>query len=414
MNKWVFMGKKNVVAAALILILQFSVSMHLTAQDLKSQTGIYFGYNLLNQVSNFKTLPGLQSCCENFTGGGGYGLSAGALHRMFFSKFFGIGLRLGYNQMDGTMTKQEFIGNAYDSDFNTVEAISEYTLETYLRSVEVMPLVFIRPFDMPLTLNAGLSVGYTFSGTDNHTEELVDPVGAQFINGSKYRKSSNDIGDIFQPSVYIRPGVTYDIKISGSLILSPEIWAGFPIFNTVKNTDWKTSTIGLTAALKYVVPDKEPEPPAEPPLPPMPEPPPPPEAPPIGATVEAYAFNNEVGETNLKGIIIQEYLSKRIYPLLNYIFFDDNSAAIPARYVKMPESGTKSFSADKFFGESTLDVYYEILNIIGYRMRRNPGATLTVTGCNSNTGDEAGDLKLSRSRAETIKDFLQCRPGFPD
>ncbi|MGE3802396.1 MAG: OmpA family protein, partial [Candidatus Kapaibacterium sp.] len=39
-------------------------------------------------------------------------------------------------------------------------------------------------------------------------------------------------------------------------------------------------------------------------------------------------------------------------------------------------------------------------------MKEYPNAKLTLTGCNSDEGVEKGDSGLSRSRAETIQDYL--------
>ncbi|MCS6808434.1 MAG: OmpA family protein, partial [Bacteroidota bacterium] len=105
-------------------------------------------------------------------------------------------------------------------------------------------------------------------------------------------------------------------------------------------------------------------------------------------------------------IRVDEYLSRQIHPLLNYIFFDDNSAAIPERYIKLTDISAESFRLERLFGLETLDVYYQILNIIGYRLK-NSSESITITGCNSNTGPEKGNRELSMKRAQAVKEYLQ-------
>jgi outer membrane protein OmpA-like peptidoglycan-associated protein len=105
-------------------------------------------------------------------------------------------------------------------------------------------------------------------------------------------------------------------------------------------------------------------------------------------------------------IRIDEYLSRQIHPLLNYIFFDDNSATIPERYHNMNEVATEAFRPERFFGVETLDVYYDVLNIIGFRLRSKPEATLNIIGCNANVGPEKGNQDLSKRRAEAVKEYL--------
>lgn len=105
-------------------------------------------------------------------------------------------------------------------------------------------------------------------------------------------------------------------------------------------------------------------------------------------------------------IRIDEYLSRQIHPLLNYVFFDDNSAVIPERYRRMTEVQAESFRPERFFGMETLDVYYDVMNVIGYRLKTMPDATLTILGCNANVGPEKGNKDLSQRRAEAVKEYL--------
>ncbi len=105
-------------------------------------------------------------------------------------------------------------------------------------------------------------------------------------------------------------------------------------------------------------------------------------------------------------IRVDEYLSRQIHPLLNYVFFDDNSATIPERYRVMTDIAAEGFRPERFFGSETLDVYYDVLNIIGYRLKTLPDATLTIVGCNANVGPEKGNKDLSQRRAEAVKKYI--------
>jgi outer membrane protein OmpA-like peptidoglycan-associated protein len=53
-----------------------------------------------------------------------------------------------------------------------------------------------------------------------------------------------------------------------------------------------------------------------------------------------------------------------------------------------------------------LDVYHHLLNIIGKRLREHPSAVLGITGCNADADGEAGNIALSRARAEAVRDYL--------
>ena len=86
---------------------------------------------------------------------------------------------------------------------------------------------------------------------------------------------------------------------------------------------------------------------------------------------------------NFKGLVIEEILVKEIYPLLTYVFFDSASATIPNRYklFKSPDQ-TRGFT-DTTIPGGTLQKYYHVLNIIGFRMREYPNTKITLGGFNS-------------------------------
>lgn len=105
-------------------------------------------------------------------------------------------------------------------------------------------------------------------------------------------------------------------------------------------------------------------------------------------------------------IRVDEFLSRQIHPLLNYVFFDDNSAVIPQRYRQMTDVSAENFRPERLFNMETLEVYYDVLNIIGYRLK-NSTETITITGCNANVGPEKGNKDLSTRRAQAVKDYFQ-------
>lgn len=54
-----------------------------------------------------------------------------------------------------------------------------------------------------------------------------------------------------------------------------------------------------------------------------------------------------------------------------------------------------------------IEVYHNILNIIGKRLILNPLATITVTGCNQDFRNEADNTPLSRRRAKEVSNYLE-------
>jgi outer membrane protein OmpA-like peptidoglycan-associated protein len=107
------------------------------------------------------------------------------------------------------------------------------------------------------------------------------------------------------------------------------------------------------------------------------------------------------------GLNIEEIKTIDGSPLLGQIYFADGSSEIPSSYVRLtgPEQ-TAGFDEQKF--RDTKEKYLQVLNIVGKRLADNSSVTLTLVGCNSDTGKEKANKKLSIQRAESVKNYLQA------
>jgi len=104
---------------------------------------------------------------------------------------------------------------------------------------------------------------------------------------------------------------------------------------------------------------------------------------------------------------IEEIRTIDVSPMLGQIYFIKGTGQILPQYVRFSGPGeTAGFDEQKFSG--TLEKYYQDLNIIGKRLAANPGAKITLIGCNDNTGQEKGNKKLSAQRAEAVRDYLKA------
>ena len=101
---------------------------------------------------------------------------------------------------------------------------------------------------------------------------------------------------------------------------------------------------------------------------------------------------------------------RETFPLRNYVFFEEGSSEIPNRYAALTKNQAASFKEEQLqevqpksmTGRSLrqMTVYYNILNILGDRMKRSPGTAISLSGA-SGKGPEHG-----KARAETIKRYL--------
>lgn len=108
----------------------------------------------------------------------------------------------------------------------------------------------------------------------------------------------------------------------------------------------------------------------------------------------------------IEKITVEIYRSRQLRALLPYVFFDENSATIPQRYIQLSNSQATNFTFKDLLGKNTVETYYHVLNIIGKRMKDYPNTTIALVGCNSNQGKEKNNRQLSQARADAIKSYL--------
>jgi len=110
-----------------------------------------------------------------------------------------------------------------------------------------------------------------------------------------------------------------------------------------------------------------------------------------------------------KNILVKRQVSEAL-PLLNYVFFDEGSSVVPARYVVLSKDQATGFRETQLQNEQSADstgrstrqmnVYHNVLNILGDRMRSNPTATIALSGASAN-GPQEGKVMASG-----IKEYL--------
>ncbi len=112
------------------------------------------------------------------------------------------------------------------------------------------------------------------------------------------------------------------------------------------------------------------------------------------------------GGDSLSKITVEIYRSRQLRALLPFIFFDENSSDMQAKYIQINPNQASNFNYNELLGKNSLETYYHILNVIGKRLKEHPEATITLTGCNNNQGKEKNNKNLSTQRAETVKNYL--------
>ena len=404
------------------LILCILTAVNLTAQNFASQRpsfGLFAGFNLNDHNADFKEISGFTNCCDKFTEGSGTGFSIGLFYRLPVVTSLTASLRAGLFDMSGTLERTELTTVS-----GAIPATVLHTMEGSLLHVGIEPLATYNLFG-PFNILGGFRLSMPLSATFSQYETLQQPAGGTFENGRRIRnEAAGDIPNADELCFALVAGASADLplvnmeekgtgRFKGGLYLSPEITYSLGLRNiAATGLNWKVNILRIGLSVGYISGDEAPlvpEPPQEQPKkkdivtlqiqpPPLPLPP--------TAVISAKGVEADGRETPAITIRVEEFLSTNVKPLLNYVFFDENSDVLPSRYKRLAPPETAGFSPDKLFGAGTLETYYDFLNIVGRRLRDNPTAKITLTGCNADNASEKGNTALSRRRAESVKSYL--------
>jgi outer membrane protein OmpA-like peptidoglycan-associated protein len=410
----------------------FAVSVNINAQPLpdSSQTlsiGGYVGGNLNLHGANFESLPGVPTgrAGDNVRFGNalGFGFAAGVSAEFAWTDMLSLALRLSVGTHGGSLRaiEPQRIGtlNTAGTSVTFYDGQFGRTLDAALTMLSASPLFGIRPFAGQPGLDAlkfyvGAKIGTWLNPTFSQQESILEPDDPQAVFNNLQKSRNPQAGSIPQMSPVFAGasvGLAYDVPLDGSaserpsLFLSPEIFYTLGLTPLVSGIQWNLSTASLHLTFRYALPPP-------PPVPPAPPPPPPPAPQMMIATVGAFSVDTSGAEVPLVQIKVEEFVSRQMYPVLPFVFFDQNSAVLPARYHRLSSEEVATFNENNFYNTDALKVYYDVLNVIGKRLRTRSKSKITLIGCNDNTGVEANNQDLSRRRAENIRQYLRDTWGI--
>ena len=110
---------------------------------------------------------------------------------------------------------------------------------------------------------------------------------------------------------------------------------------------------------------------------------------------------------NYNGLVMNETKTWDLYPLLAMVFFDIGQSDIPSRYQIFRSADQTKFFADTTIAGGTLDKYYHLLNIYGFRLNKHKDAKITIVGNTDNTNPEEKSKELAETRAQNVYNYLR-------
>jgi len=294
---------------------------------------------------------------------------------------------------------------AFDSTTGqVVEVVTENALDVRLAYLELAPTLWwsaLRVGRSTVRFNGGVRFGIPLQAEMQQTRHIVSPDNAVFISTQQrtinWTGGFQPMGQRRTPTVGAHIGIEHHLPIGSRLHLVQQLAYDYVFTSPVADVRWMMRGIRLELGVRMSLersPDR-----AEEPAPPPPPPPPaqdtaqivtaipPLEAPRIHLAIESFDGRIEEG-TELVATP----------PLVNAVFFDAGSAAIPDRYVV--------HSADSIATDDPVVAHRNILLVIADILRRNPTASVICEGATS--GDyEKGDTTLARRRAEAVARALE-------
>ena len=290
---------------------------------------------------------------------------------------FGFILQAGYDSRKG------------DFDRQTTDCNCPADLKTDLSYITVEPSLRYAPFKSDFYLYGGPR----FAFNQNKSFTYKQGVNPNSTNQVAPADVKDDFSNVEETIISAQIGAGYDIQMSKptsktQLVLSPFV-AFHPYFGQYPRSieTWNVTTIRAGVVLKVgsghkILPVE------------------------VVAEIPEVAFVvnaplNVPGETRVT----------ETFPLRNYIYFDKESTEISKRYVLLNKDQVTDFKEDQVevFAPNTelagrsnreMTVYYNILNILGDRMGKNPSATIVLVGSSEN-GPAEGKLM-----AENVKKYL--------
>lgn len=337
----------------------------------------------------------------------------------------GIAARLGVQALGATFSSS--LPNVPIAGVSA-PGILDFTLQTNALFLSAEPLVQWRFGQNRFAFMAGMSFGAVFRETTSQSRILRSPARTEDPDVEGSEAGTLGSGTFGRPIISsVVAGISWEVPITadGALLLVPEVLYSYGLSSLTTNllaqenqsAFWRMSSIRAGLALKFA--------PEKPPIPP----PPPPEITPVQAHTSlvtlpskavaapflAKTASVEGVEPDAKGDValtlkVEEFLASSSRFLLPYIFFHEQSAALPERYKPVFPKERSAFTPEKlinstFDKDHELDAYYHLLNIVGYRMRQYPAARLTLTGY-TDVIAESADKTLGLRRAEAVKNYL--------
>ena len=266
------LGQTSNPLSAVITIILVITAMPSIAQDEASSTtsstdstftkvvpeelwraGVYFGLSRnLHRADHINGLPGVPSCCPDYTNGSGIGYSAGVLAEIPFADPWRVGWLLSLASYDGKLQTLEY--EEVNANRALVVATFEHTIESNINAIGLESYIgyeVISNLKLRLGLRGDLLFGQNFS----QQERLAAPEGITYETGRRTRLEFDGTVSSAAPlHGAVVGGIRYDLPINKnkSWAIAPEISGWYGLTDLIKDVPWSVHGLRLGVSLQYI------------------------------------------------------------------------------------------------------------------------------------------------------------------
>lgn len=357
---------KRILFLIVITVLLSANAQSQYANYRKTNLGIYGSANFNMHSPDFK-IPDIISVNENKTT---TGFSIGALINYPISNNISLSGSIGYNDLSGVLAGKGLSG----LDLNFDASLAYLEIMPSVKIFNLIPvdrLYLLGGFELGVPVTKGYEI--EISATQTQKQDIADP--------SLRIAAAIGAGYVFDLSktIFLTPEVSFRIpfsEVSSSEIFKtwnvPQLRFGFSLTFGLESEG--NGPTGKDSYLK------------------------------IGFDEIRY-YDMEGNANKLKRIKVEDNQYKELFPLIPYVFFDENK--------EIPRQDNQTLSQGSDAGQYSLEsleadalkINTRTLDIIGSRMKLNSNSKITITGT-IDSKKESPNKSLSQKRAEFAKNYL--------
>ncbi len=250
------MKKKTLLTAVILTGLMLINSAFSQDTEARIKFGAFASVNVNVHSSDFRSLPGIPSCCPHYTSGSGAGFSGGLAFEYLFWDFLGVELRPGWQTLGGVIATNEetylnFQGSAVKGTF-------EHSIDASIGGPSAELLLDFRPAES-FSLMAGINFIFISDKTYVHKEEITKPDYGTFMDtGTRTRNVyDGDIPDAASMSAGLTFGLRYEFPLNAgnTLRIAPEIFYTAGLTDMIQDSTWKISSFRFGLSVSWHPPE---------------------------------------------------------------------------------------------------------------------------------------------------------------